>query len=174
MKLCIIGVIFCFLWVCICAQEASRNKFHPRAPKTHFESRNSFKSPQKLVKNVVEGTPKAPNSFRPFQEKNEEELKKFASHFKTRKAAGFRHDDPVVSKTFALILWTYLHLSFFILIYSSLFWTLFIIHACTDHPLVYVIDIIDRCVLSNFTIVIINCRDPVVVDGSGEEQVRGL
>ena len=130
MKLCIIGVIFCFLWVCICAQEASRNKFHPRAPKTHFESRNSFKSPKKLVKNVVEGTPKAPNSFRPSQEKNEEELKKFASHFKTRKAAGFRHDDPVVSKTFALILWTYLHLSFFILIYSSLFWTLFVIHAC--------------------------------------------
>jgi hypothetical protein len=100
MNLPIIGVIFCIFWVCISTQEVSQTNLHPRAPKTHFESRNSLKSPQKIVKNTAERPLHHTNSFRPSQDENEEELRKYASHFTSRKAASLRHDDPVVSKNF--------------------------------------------------------------------------
>ena len=100
MKLPIIGVTFGVLWVCICSQELPRSNLNPRSPKTHFENRNVFKSPIKAVQTKAEETLKSPNSFRQTQEKNEEELRKFASHFTTRKASNLRHDDPVVCNFF--------------------------------------------------------------------------
>ena len=100
MKLPIIGVTFCVLWVCICSQEVPRNDLNPRSPKTHFENRNTIRSPIKAVQTKGERTRKSPNSFRQSQEKNEEELRKFASHFTTTKASNLRHDDPVVCYIF--------------------------------------------------------------------------
>ena len=98
MRLPILGVSFCFLWVCICSKEVPRANLHPTAPKTHFESRNNFEVPQKIVKNAEVKSSKVVETFRSRVENQEDELRKYASHDAARrKASNLRHDDPVVS-----------------------------------------------------------------------------